>query len=443
MNREVLQFLPAALEIQATPPLPASRFILWAIMAFFSIAVAWACIGQIDIVGVAPGKIIPSGRTKAVQALETSIVRRILVAENEHVVAGQLLIELDPTESDANHERLRRETLALALDAARLASLTTAVAAAATPTLVAADLPAQASPEQVALQSRQLERQHAEYLAAMQSLVEEAAQTRAELAAVRQRRAGLDATLPLLAEQADAVEGLVKRNLAPRMQWLELERQHIAQASQRDALAEEAIALQAEVAALESRRLSTAAQFESRWLAELGAARGRIRSYEQETVKAEQQRRQRELRAPVDGTVQQLAVHSIGGVVTPAQQLLVVVPDGEALEVEAWVENKDIGFVSEGQPAEIKIDTFPFTRYGTIEGEVMKLSDDAVSNEQTGLAYMANVRLERDTVEVDGRPVKLAPGMSVSVELQLGKRRVIELLLSPLLRYRREAGRER
>ena len=143
------------------------------------------------------------------------------------------------------------------------------------------------------------------------------------------------------------------------------------------------------------------------------------------------------------GTVQQLAVHTVGGVVTPAQPLLVIVPSDHPLEVEAFVENKDIGFVHPGQEAEVKVETFPFTRYGTLHASVTQVSHDAISDDKRGLVYSARVKLARDTMAVDGQTVRLTPGMAVTVEVKTGSRRVIDYFLSPLLQYRDESLRER
>ena len=149
------------------------------------------------------------------------------------------------------------------------------------------------------------------------------------------------------------------------------------------------------------------------------------------------------LTAPIDGVVQQLAVHTVGGIVTPAQQLMVVAPEDGQLEVEAILENKDIGFVNEGQDAEVKIDAFPFTRYGTVEGKVTSLSRDAVQIDKVGLVYTAKVSLTRSTIQVDTKEIRLTPGMSVAVEIKTGKRRLIEYFLSPLLQAGHESIRER
>ena len=171
------------------------------------------------------------------------------------------------------------------------------------------------------------------------------------------------------------------------------------------------------------------------------------------------------LRSPIDGTVQQLALHTVGGVVTPAQQLMIIVPADSRLEVEAMVSNRDIGFVSPGQQVEVKIDTFNFTRYGLLHGKVTSVSQDAIvrdkpnqkagnakpdgalseSSEPEGqeLSYSARVSLEETRMQVEGKMVNLAPGMAATVEIKTGQRRIIEYLMSPLLRYRHESLRER
>ncbi len=149
------------------------------------------------------------------------------------------------------------------------------------------------------------------------------------------------------------------------------------------------------------------------------------------------------LASPVDGTVQQLSVHTEGGVVTEAQPLMVIVPSDNPLEVEAFFENKDIGFVKAGQEAEVKIETFQYTKYGTIDAEVSSVSHDAINDEKRGLIYSSRVRMARTRLMVDGTEVGLSPGMAVTVEVKTGQRRVIEYFLAPLLQHTSESLRER
>jgi hemolysin D len=141
--------------------------------------------------------------------------------------------------------------------------------------------------------------------------------------------------------------------------------------------------------------------------------------------------------------VQQLAVHTIGGVVTPAQILMLVVPQQQRVEIEALLENKDVGFVHPEQPVEIKLETFPFTRYGTTQGTVTHISRDAITDEKRGLLYLAKIRLAKNTVNVDDHEEPIVPGMSATAEIKTGKRSVIEYFLSPVLQYKSESLRER
>ncbi|HGY3558086.1 TPA: HlyD family type I secretion periplasmic adaptor subunit, partial [Pseudomonas putida] len=164
---------------------------------------------------------------------------------------------------------------------------------------------------------------------------------------------------------------------------------------------------------------------------------------EQELNKAEQRHRLKVLTSPVDGTVQQLAIHTQGGVVTPAQTLMVIVPTGEPVEVEVKVENKDIGFVYPGQPVEVKVETFTFTQYGVVPGVVESISDDAIEDEKRGLVYSARVRLGKEIMRVGKQDVPLTAGMSVRAEVITDKRKVISYFLRPLRRHVQESLTER
>jgi hemolysin D len=217
---------------------------------------------------------------------------------------------------------------------------------------------------------------------------------------------------------------------------------------------------------LQRQRAQTDAEYRKSVLSDLAKARVQANEHGEDAVKAADRRALQTLRAPLDGSVQLLAVHTIGGVVTPAQQLMVIVPKDARLEIEANLANKDVGFVHPGQEVEVKIETFNFTRYGLLHGTVTTISHDVVAPDVTApdrkdrdsdpaLArteeerqarqptYMAHVALERTGIETEQGFTKLEAGMAVTAEIKTGRRRVIEFLLSPLMRYRHEAWRER
>ena len=454
--KDEIEFLPAVLEIQESPPLPAGRYILWAIMLFFTIAVVWATIGEVNIVGVAQGKIVPSGRVKIIQPLETGVVRKIYVEQGEHVMKGQPLVELDTTLTGADRDQIRKQQLALKLDRARLYSIidvlnnTQVINKDGLETSDEGPMTndhftdlTQATSTQINLQKQRIKSQINDFQAQQAALKDEKHQRTADRDGVVQRIEQLDATIPLITERTESLKGLLKNKLVPRVDYLELEQQRIEQVKEREVQKNNLTSIDAAIANVNQRLAAQQAEFKSKLLTELADAENRITAFDQDLIKADKRVTLQLLKSPVTGFVQQLAIHTVGGVVTPAQELMHIVPDKNAYEIEAWVQNKDIGFVHDGQEARIKVETFPFTRYGTIGGEVIKVSNDATPDDHLGLIYAARVKMDRTTMKVEDKIVNLSPGMAVTVEVNMGKRRLIEYLMSPLLKYKDESLKER
>jgi hemolysin D len=149
-----------------------------------------------------------------------------------------------------------------------------------------------------------------------------------------------------------------------------------------------------------------------------------------------------QIKSPVAGLVQQLNVHTVGGVVTSAQPLMEIVPD-DTLEVEAHISNKDIGFVNPGQSAVVKIATFPYTRFGYLAGRVIKVSNAATSDKKLGLVFLARIRIPSNRFKVESKWLDLSPGMEVTAEIKTGTQKVWQYFLSPLIETGRESLRER
>jgi hemolysin D len=429
------EFLPAVLEIQDSPPSPMGRAVGGTIMAVFAAGILWASLGHIDIVAVAPGKIIPSGYSKVIQPFENAVVRSIRVRDGQSVKKGEVLIELDTTMTGAERERLSNEYWSAMVHAARLRALI-----AGNSTL---DPPNGADPKLVALQQHMLRNQSAEYQARVEAAKHLIDQRKAAIEATRAVVARLQATVPMQNERASAYKQLVDENFISKMEYLAAEKQRIEETQE---LAKQNELLGQNLAALDEAQKNYEAlvsEFQKTRHEELSDQETKAASLFQDLVKAKQRTGLQTLKSPIDGQVQQLAVHTVGGIVTAAQQLLVVVPHEHQLEVEAMVENKDIGFVKAGQEVEMKIETFPFTRYGLIEGQIISVSNDAVQLDEGRLVYPARVSLARSVIQVEGKPVNLSPGMAVTAEIRTGKRRLIEFFLSPLLKSVHESARER
>jgi len=428
------EFLPAALEAVETPAPALPRAVLWAIVAALSFAISWAWVGKIDMVAVAPGKVIAADKTKVIQPLEVGIVKRILVTDGQKVKAGEVLIELDAAATGADTERQREAMMAARLEAARNDALARGTSLKA---------PAGAGKAQVEAEARAMATQSQEQRAKLAELDAEITRRTAELNSVKELAAKLAQTLPIAQRRAEDYKRLYDQKFVSEHGYLEREQARIE--NERDLAYQEARVQQLAAAIEEVRRKrdSLVAEFERTAVSAKVDADKRAGLLAQELVKAETRQHQQTLTAPVDGVVQQLAVHTVGGVVTPAQTLMVIAPSDYQAEVEAMLENRDVGFVRAGQHVEVKVDTFPFTRYGTIPGTVTFVSSDAVQDEKRGLVFQARVKLDKPALRVDERDVSLTPGMAVTAEIATARRRVIDFFLDPVRKITGEALIER
>lgn len=434
-NGKSVEFLPAVLEIQQAPPSPIGRAISWTIMAVFVSAVLWATFGHLDMVAVAQGKIIPSGYSKVIQPLESGVIAAIHVRDGQIVQRGDPLIDLNTTVNGADRERVINEYNAAKIDALRLRALI-----AGKNTFVA---PPDANPQYVALQQQMLRDQFAEFQAKVEAAKQIIDQRKAALEGTKENITRLKATVPIENERAATYKKLLEDQYVSKMDYLQFEQQRIDHQQELAGQKQKIIQDSAALSEAEKNYRVLESEFQHTRQSELSDAETKAASLSQEVVKAGQKTDFQKLTSPIDGVVQQLAVHTVGGVVTPAQQLLVVVPQESPIEVEAWLENKDIGFVNSGQPVQIKVETFPFTIYGVIDGKVMTVSNDAIQQEKGGLVYSTRVSMARSTMQVEQKNVNLTPGMAVTVEIKTGTRRAIEYFLSPLLKSTQESIRER
>jgi len=439
-------FLPAALSLQETPVHPAPRRFALAICALFVAALTWACLGHLDIVAVASGRIVVSQRTKTLQPLETSVVRQVRVKNGDAVSAGQVLVELDATNALADGVTLAEQWRAAASDERHSAALLEALRLNRAPesTLPAAGV-VSGSDELVdtPFERGQLQAEWADVSARLTRLGSEVAQREAQLATARAAIAKLEATLPLARQREADVKSLSAQGFMSGHAGQDRERERII--IEQDLLTERARLAEAMAAQRESVDARSAYLAETRRALGERQAQAALKRQQltQERSKAEQRQRLTQLVAPVAGTVQQVAVHTEGGVVTPAQVLMVIVPRDALVTAEVVIDNKDIGFVNAGQAAVIKLETFPYTRYGTVGATVSSVSADAVTDEQRGAIFPAVLALQQTSIDVDGKRIGLSPGMNLSAEITTGQRRVIDYLLSPVRQAMDESLRER
>lgn len=432
-NEHEAEFLPAALALQEKPISNTVRLTAWVLMALVVITILWSILGKIDIIVNATGKIIPSGYTKTIASVDVAAVHALHVEEGQQVKAGDLLIELDTTATDTEHDKAIGDAHVAELQIARSKALIHAIDTGISPQL----------PRINGISDSQWQAEQNHLIGQYQDFKSKLERFNGNIAHFAQ-------DLPLATQTANNYKALSQTHDVSTQAYtekeqarIELEGQLTDAQHQRDALITDT-KKEAYDALTDGAKNAAASQ--------------------QDAKRAGEHSQLLQLRTPVDGTVQQLSIHTVGGVVQAAQPLMLIVPQQKQVEVEAFIENKDIGFIHEGQAAQVKIDAFDYTKYGTIPAIVTHVSRDAIAEGKQadgsqnpsgeasnsdkaahgqGLRYSTKITLDRTSINVDGQPMPLEDGMSVNVEIKTGTRRVIEYILSPLVQHGHEALHER
>ena len=437
MNEHEKEFLPAVLEVTETPPSHAARLLTYMIILMFTVLILWSVLGKVDIIATATGKLMPASNIKTIQTLTDSEIEEIYVQEGQYVKEGQDLIKFNQTEVLANIRRIKNEMRALEISIARQKALLTD------------------NPEDnftydqdideylVKMHSGLLKSQMTEKAAKIGVLEGQIAKAEKEKETTQAEIDRLAKLLPSVTERIEKKKILVDQKLMARLTFLEQEEELTNLQEQRKVQLKKIAETEANIEALKKELRQYLAEFDKNLMQELTETREKLESYQQELIKYEEALKRTVVKAPLSGYVQQLVYHTKGGVVETAKPIMNLVPEDYKLEAEVMILNKDIGFVRPNQEVEIKIDSFPFTKYGTIKGEARNISGDAVQDEKLGLIFKSRLTLLDNKIKADGQVVRLIPGMSVTAEVKTGKRRVIEYLLSPVMKYLNESMRER
>lgn len=437
------EFLPATLALQETPIHPAPRYFMRAIVLFAVLCLLWSIFGKLDVVASAQGKIVPDSRSKIIQPLETASITAIHVKDGQQVKRGEVLVELDAAAAQADIDRLEHDQNTAQLDVATYQSLLQA-SEHVDDTVNGLNLNAKGfSPELLSHQNSFLIGQYKAFTSKYAQYSAAILKHDAEMRSVEAVLKKYEETLPILQQRESDLKNLLVKNYVSKHDYLTAKANLIEQ--QNDYLVQKERYGAERAARLEAERDRSQFTADSRrsWLDRLHESEQRLVVASQDLSKANTRGKYMTLHSPVDGVVQQLNVHTLGGVVTPAQPLMTIVPDNQTIEIEAYLSNQDIGFVHSGQPVEVKIETFSFTKYGTLPGEVISVSSDAIQDEKRGLIFAAHIFLKKDHINIDGTPIKLSSGMAVTAEIKIRQRRVIEYFLDPLIQRTSESLRER
>ena len=449
------EFLPAHLEILETPASPKFALMVWTLCAMLTAAILWSSFARLDIYAEAQGRIQPSGRSKIIQPIDNGRVKAINVANGDRVKAGTVLIELDPTESGADRAAATAELQSLHAEIARRTTEIIAVQTGiANPTIT---YPPDVSPTFRAREESLFQAELSQYQAQLESFNAQIAEKTARNQHLKDGMGARERVIATLKERLTMKETLETRQAGSHAAVLDATQP--LENEERNLTDDKGQILENDAASVSlSRRIDQAKRdFLAQQNQHLTDALRRRDEVEQNLIKATDRAQRTRLVAPIDGTVQQLAVTTLGQVVTVGQPLLVLVPSDGPLEVMALVQNQDIGFIKTGQEAVIKVESFPFSHYGTLTGKVVKISNEAVDSQEAtaasdastlagrvnnsavsgtqkvqNLVYPVTIQLDRHSINADGKEVQLLPGMQITAEVRTGDRRVISYVLSPL-----------
>ena len=430
------EFLPSILEVTETPPSPVGRAVLWSLVALLIAGAIYVCVGEVDEVAIANGKVVPVGNVKVVQSQNKGAIKELDVKEGDYVEEGQTLLVLDTTKTQADVDQLKKQAAYYGLTVARLNA-----------EMQDAPFTPPQDPEGL-LEAKDVAAQVTLYQSRRAKL---AADQEKNLAAVQQAQASVEGSQAQLQkyrslqqvaqEKEDRLEELMQEDAISYFQLLEARATRVEYQRNADATEKSILEQQGKLTEAQDLMATTDTAYRQDTMTQLVEAKAKFNAIEEELKKADDTNQQSVIVAPISGRVNQLAVHTLGGVVSEGQALMIVVPDDAVMEIEAYADNKDIGFIQQGQDAEVKVETFDFQKFGMVNATVDEISPDAGSNVQdkeTYQKYRLTLGLENDDSGID-----LTPGMNVSAEIKIKKKKIIDFFLDPFRKYKDEALRER
>lgn len=416
------EFKPILSEIEDAPLSPIGRFTFWLVVSIITITILWVTIAKVDIVISAKGVVIADGESKIIQPLDTGVISKILVKEGDFVKKGQTLMEIDPATTEPQVESIQKNLEDTLLEIERLNATASGKNFNVDKTSSSADVQQNLYSASIATLNNQIAVKNSEY-----------EQTLDELKSAKEEKRIKQEILNNLSDKEHRMSNVVDVIAFDEYQKV---------VNDVKTLKAEIIKLNYKINELNSKKIQINKEirvikedFRSKNLDKLA---DKIKSANELRSNADQiifRNSKQSIKSPCDGYVDKLFIHTIGGVVTPAQQLFAITPDNTPILVKAIVLNQDIGFVKEGMPASIKIDTFSFQKYGMIEGRVKTVSKNSIEDEKLGRVYEVYITPLSHTLKVEGKDEEVRTGMSLNAEINVGKRRIIEFFIYPLIKY--------
>lgn len=439
LAKDVHQFKPAIIAIQDEPASPAGRLVAWTLCLIILIAIVWSCIAKIDIIATATGQIVPVGNTKIVQSHIDATIRTIKIKEGDFVKKGDLLIELDDDSYTSEKESLEKMLAAETVKYNRANAMLNYIDKKVVEKLVLVD-GRSISPR---IQEMLFEQEYKDLESSLIMLKEMIDQKKYELESVVNNINHYKQTVNLTEIRAKKFKGLLEQKVSSELEYMEFDEKRIREKNELNSLISRERQTNANIKELEEKVKYTVIENKKRQLTTLEESFNNINKLKEEINKNEIMIKYSKIISPVDGYIQELKFHTIGGVMEQAQEILKIVEDKSDIEVETMILSKDIGFVHRGMEVAIKVDSFLFTKYGLVHGTVINISEDAIKDEKMGLVYKTKIKLNEKTVHVEGKEIDLSYGMGVTSEIKTGTRTVMEFFLSPIMKKMNESINER
>ena len=435
-NDTETEFLPSILEVTETPPSPVGRAVLWTIVALLVVGGIWVFVGEVDEVAVANGRVIPTGNVKIVQSQNKGAIKELLVREGDYVEEGQTLLVLDTTKTQADVDQLRKQVAYYKMTVDRLQAEMNDQPF-TPPDNKNGDLDQKDINAQMALYNSR----RAKLMADQEKNSAAIAQEIAAIESAQAQKQKYTALFNVAKEKEERLEMLFQESAVSYFQLLEGRATRVEYQKSAEAMDQEIQKEQAKLAEARDNQATTDSAYRQETMTQLVEAKRQLNTYQEELTKANETNVQSEITAPVSGRVNQLSVHTVGGVVSEGQALMMVVPEDATLEIEAYADNKDIGFIQKGQEAEVKVETFNFQKFGMVKAEVAEISPDVIDDKQDKQKdgkYRLTLSVDRDE-----SGISISPGMNVTAEIKIKKKRIIDFFLDPFRQYKNEALRER
>jgi len=416
------EFKPLLIEIEDKPLNPLGRIILYLVLAIVVFATAWLILAKVDVVVSAQGKVIPSGEIKILKPLESGVVSKIFVKESDKVKKGDILIQIDPTVTDASLSSKQDDLAVINSDIALLEAL-----------INESNL---SKDELNKLNFSQLSLYNSQKQILVSTYESNKAKLNSAKLDIKASESEVNRLSLLLSKEEEAKTRLQKvLDLIAKKEYEEVSKNIINLKEQKDIALYRLKESNKKLEEIIEENQKAIKIIKSSWIETSLSKEKEKRELSAQINAILFSNKTQQIKSPVDGFVGKLLIHTEGGVVSPNDNLISIVPSDAPLIIKANVLNKDIGFLKLGQEVAVKIDTFSFQKYGLLYGNIIEISKDAIEDEKLGLIYEIKIKPKSLDIKVEGETKQLEIGMSVIAEVKTGKRRVIELFIYPIIKY--------